>query len=33
MRFIIQRVNQANVRIKGKESENKIGKGLLIYRN
>ena len=31
MRFIIQRVNQANVRIKGKESENKIGKGLLIY--
>ena len=32
MRFIIQRVNQANVSIKGKEeSSTKIGKGLLIY--
>ena len=31
MRFIIQRVNQANVNIKGKDSSNKIGKGLLIY--
>ena len=31
MRFIIQRVNQANVSIKGKDSSNKIGKGLLIY--
>ena len=31
MRFIIQRVNQANVSIKGKDSLNKIGKGLLIY--
>ena len=31
MRFIIQRVNQANVSIKGKDSSSKIGKGLLIY--
>jgi D-tyrosyl-tRNA(Tyr) deacylase len=31
MRFIIQRVNQASVCIKGKDSTNKIGKGLLIY--
>lgn len=31
MRFIIQRVNQANVSIKDKESSSKIGKGLLIY--
>jgi D-tyrosyl-tRNA(Tyr) deacylase len=33
MRFIIQRVNQANVSIKGKEStsSSKIGKGLLVY--
>ena len=31
MRFIIQRVNQANVSMKGKDSSNKIGKGLLIY--
>ena len=31
MRFIIQRVNQANVSIKGKDSSIKIGKGLLIY--
>ena len=31
MRLIIQRVNQASVSIKGKDSINKIGKGLLIY--